>query len=160
MDGREGGLPIVIQYHELLSKLCRPGIADGGAPSQFDMPITYTIDHDEKLITEVWTGEVQATDLAAHWRQYLADPEVMALRRTIVDLRQADVRLSGSDLDALIRGIVLPALKGRDWKTALVVEGAAQFGLGRQYHAFADCYSKDAIFQSMEEARDWINEIG
>ena len=60
------------------------------------MPITYTIDHDEKLITEVWIAEDQANDLAAHRRVYLADPDVMAIRRTVVDLRQAE-----DDLDAL-----------------------------------------------------------
>jgi hypothetical protein len=120
------------------------------------MPITYTIDHDQKLILEVWTGEINAVDLAEYWKRYLADPNVLALRRTLVDLRQADIRFSGADLDALIRSIVHPILAGRDWKTAIVVDKPAQFGISRQYQVFADLYSKDAIFRSIEEARHWL----
>lgn len=123
------------------------------------MPITYTIDRAEKLITEVWTGAIAAKDLAAYWKRYLENPEVLAIRRTIVDLRQAEIRFSGSDLDALIQTIVLPVLGGRDWKTAIVVGTSIHHGVSRQYQVFADRYSKDAIFQNMEDARDWLKRI-
>jgi hypothetical protein len=120
------------------------------------MPITYTIDSEQKLITELWTGEIQAADLAEYWKQYLGDLDVMAIRRTIVDLRQAVILFKGSDMDNLIQSIVLPALKGKDWKTAIVVDNPTQFGISRQYQAFAHLYSKDAIFHSMEEAQSWL----
>jgi hypothetical protein len=120
------------------------------------MPITYTIDHDQKLITEIWTGEIRADDLAEYWKQYLLDADVMAIRRTIVDLRQAVILFDGWDLNNLIQSIVLPALKERDWKTAIVVDSPSQFGMSRQYQALAGHYSKDAIFRSMEEARSWL----
>lgn len=121
------------------------------------MPITYTIDHEKKLITEVWTGEVRANDLAAYWKQYLEDPDVLAIRRTLVDLRQAEILFNGLDLDRLIHTIVLPALYGRDWKTAIVVEkSSSQHGMSRQYQFFANHYSKDAIFYNAEEARHWL----
>jgi len=122
------------------------------------MPITYTINREEKLITEVWTGEIQADDLEAYWKRYLEDPEVLEIRRTIVDLREAKILFKGSDLDILIKSIVLPALKGRDWKTAIVVGNSLQQGISRQYHVFADRYSKDAIFRNMEDARNWLNK--
>ncbi len=122
------------------------------------MPITYTIDRAEKLITEVWTDEIQAGDLEAYWKRYLEDPEVLEIRRTIVDLREAKILFKGSDLDVLIKCIVLPALKGRDWKTAIVVGSSLQLGLSRQYHVFADRYSNDAIFRTMEDARNWLNK--
>jgi hypothetical protein len=124
--------------------------------SKFDMPITYTIDREKKLITEIWTGEVTAECLAAYWKRYLDDPEVLAIRRTLVDLRQADILFNGSDLQILIQNIVLPVLKGRDWKTAIVVEGSIQFGVSRQYQVFAELYSKDAIFSNIDEARHWL----
>ena len=66
------------------------------------MPITYTIDREQTLINEVWTGEIQAQDLAEYWTQYLRDPEVMTIRRTLVDLRNASILFRGSDLDRLI----------------------------------------------------------
>jgi hypothetical protein len=120
------------------------------------MSITYTIDREKNLITEVWTGEVHAECLAAYWKRYLDDPEVLAIRRTLVDLRQGIILFQGSDLDTLIHSIVLPALKGRDWKTAIVVEQPFQFGVSRQYQVFADRYSKDAIFYDMGAARSWL----
>jgi hypothetical protein len=120
------------------------------------MPITYTIDPEKKLITEVWDGEISDKCLAAYWREYLADPAVLAIRRTLVDLRHANILFSGADLDFLIRSIVLPVLKDRDWKTAIVVENSTQFGVSRQYHVFADCYSKDAIFHNLEDAQSWL----
>ena len=122
------------------------------------MSITYTIDRVGKIITEVWTGEIQAECLAAYWKRYLDDPEVLAIRRTIVDLRQAKILFKGSDLDRLIQSIVLPALKGRDWKTAIVVETSLQHGVSRQYQVFADRYSKDSIFQNIEDVRNWLNK--
>ena len=101
------------------------------------MPITYTVDRDQKLITEIWTGDVHANDLEAYWIQYLKDPDVMAIRRTIVDMRRAVIHFHGSQLAALVDSIVLPALQGRNWKTALVVENPIHFGVSRQYQAFA-----------------------
>lgn len=55
------------------------------------MPISYSVDHQKGLITETWTGDIAATDLAAYWRDYLADPDVLAIRRTLVDLRQCRI---------------------------------------------------------------------
>ena len=123
------------------------------------MPITYTIDREQKLISEVWTGEIRAADLAEYWKQYLCDHDVMEIRRTIVDLRQAVILFNGSEMDNLIQSIVLPALKGKDWKTAIVVDSPLQFGISRQYQVFAGHYSKDSIFRSMEEARSWLHSF-
>ena len=71
-------------------------------------------------------------------------------------MRHAEILFRGSDLAALIKSIVLPVLNGRDWKTAIVVEKPFQFGVSRQHQAFAERYSKDAIFQDMVEARNWL----
>jgi len=120
------------------------------------MPITYSIDHDQKLITEIWTGDIRAEDLKAYWKQYLDDPDVLSIRRTIVDLRRATIHFTGSQLGMLVHEIVLPRLKGKDWKTAIVIEKAVQFGVSRQYQVFAESYSKDAIFISVEDARKWL----
>jgi hypothetical protein len=123
------------------------------------MPITYSIDHNQNLIMEVWTGEIQAVDLANYWKRYLVDPDVLAIRRTIVDLRQAVILFNGLDMNRLIRSIVQPMLAGRDWKTAIVIEKPLQLGISRQYQVFAERYSKDAIFHSLEEARNWFNDL-
>jgi hypothetical protein len=92
------------------------------------MPITYSTDTSGNLITEVWTGEVTAECLEAHWKKYLADPKVLATRRTLVDLRNAQILFNGSELSALVKNIVEPLLNGKNWKTAIVVEKPVQYG--------------------------------
>jgi hypothetical protein len=124
------------------------------------MPITYTIDHDKQLIYETWTGEVSAANLAAYWEGYLANPDVMAIRRTVVDLRAATLAFSGLDFDSLIRQIVLPILGERKWISAIVVGNPVQHGVTRQYHVFAERYSKDSIATTIAEAESWVMAQG
>lgn len=122
------------------------------------MPITYSIDREDNLITEIWTGRIAAGDLEAYWRRLLSDPEVMAIRRTLVDLRKAEILFTGGELAALVDAVVTPKLAGRRWKTAVVVERPAQFGTVRQYQVFAGHFSSDAIFHDLDDARRWLGE--
>lgn len=120
------------------------------------MPISYSIDSQRHLIFEVWAGVVSASDLAEYWRAYLADPEVLAIRRTLVDLRDSQLAFSGRDLADLVTTIVTPVLKGRTWTTAIVVTESVQFGVSRQYQVFAESYSHDAIFYDYDLALQWL----
>jgi hypothetical protein len=124
------------------------------------MPISYSIDKQKNVILEVWNGDISAADLANYWRQYLADPDVMSIRRTLVDIRQANILFSGEQLSQLVENIVLPALKGRHWKTALLVARPVQYGKARQYQAFAERYSHDAIFYDFDTAVEWLLHKG
>jgi len=120
------------------------------------MGITYSIDDNLGIIRETWTGDVSAQDLATYWNHYLADPRVLSIRKTLVDLRDATPTFSGQQLSALIRAVVDPVLQGRDWKTAIVVAQPVQFGVSRQYHAFAQHYSTDSIFSDPATALAWL----
>lgn len=120
------------------------------------MPISYSVDRERGLITEIWTGDVLAADLAAYWREYLADPDVMAIRRTLVDLRQCRILFTGAQLSAVVSGTVLPKLEGADWKTAIVVDHPVQFGVSRQYQVFAESFSVDSIFGDPDAAIAWL----
>jgi hypothetical protein len=120
------------------------------------MPITYSTDKRKGIISEVWTGKVAAMDLAAHWSQLLADADALAVRRTLVDLRNCEIEFSGEQLFDLVRTVVEPGLNGRDWRSALLVGGSVHFGVSRQYQAFAQMYSKDAIFRDKDAALKWL----
>jgi hypothetical protein len=120
------------------------------------MPISYSIDAQLGVIVETWVGNVSARELAEYWRKYLADPEVLSLRRTLVDLRQSHPTFTGRELSDLISSIVDPILQGRDWKTAIIVDKPVQFGISRQYHVFAEHYSRDAIFSDPAAALEWL----
>ncbi len=123
------------------------------------MPIAYTINHEKNLIYETWTGEVRIDDLATYWKQYLADPEVLKIRRTIVDLRTCVIIFNGTEFDDLIQKIVLPIMGGLKWTTAIIVSRPVQFGVSRQYQVFAERYSRDSIFFSMADAEKWIDSL-
>ena len=123
------------------------------------MPITYSIDPQQGVIFEKWSGDVQASDLASYWRSYLADPEVIAIRRTVVDLRDSNPRFTGAELAELINTIVLPVLAGRGWVTAIVIGKPVHVGVSRQYQVFAERYSRDAIFEEPEQALVWVQGI-
>jgi hypothetical protein len=120
------------------------------------VPITYSIDEETGVIFEVWEGDVTAACLRRYWELYLADPQVMAIRRTLVDLREARIRFTGAELSSLISTVVVPALEGRDWTTALVVARPVEFGVSRQYQVYAERYSRDAIFEDYTVALAWL----
>jgi phage gp36-like protein len=119
-------------------------------------PISYSVDNALGVIFEVWHGEITASDLRRHWEDYLSDPTVLALRRTLVDLRAATIRFTGNELSNLISYLVIPVLKGQDWLTAILVEQPVQFGVSRQYQVFAERYSTDSIFHDYDEALLWL----
>jgi hypothetical protein len=123
------------------------------------MPITYSIDPQLGVIFEKWSGDVLASDLASYWRGYLADPQVIAIRKTVVDLRDSNPRFTGAELSELINTIVLPVLAGREWVTAIVIGKPVHVGVSRQYQVFAERYSRDAIFEEPEQALVWVQGI-
>ena len=119
------------------------------------MPVSYSIDTRHRIVRTVWTGAVTCADVRSHWLRYLDDAVVMALRRTLSDVRSADLKFSGEELYELIRDVVLPRLDGVGWKTAILVAQPDQFGVSRQYQVFAQ-YSQDAIFSDEERALAWL----
>jgi hypothetical protein len=121
------------------------------------MPINYCIKSDKGYILEQWSGHVSITDLEEYWTLYLSDAEVMRLRKTIVDLRNATIAFKGQELDDLVQSLVVPKLNGLRWKSALVVSDPVQYGISRQYHVFSHLYSKDSVFYDIKDAERWIN---
>lgn len=120
------------------------------------MPISYSIDEVNGVIHEVWTGDVYANDLAAYWKDYLQDPRVLELRKTLVDMRLALPHFTGTELSDLINSIAVPLMGRLTWKSALLVAHPHQYGVTRQYHVFAEIYSRDAIFHDRDEALSWL----
>lgn len=120
------------------------------------MPIAYVVDRARNIINETWTGTVTASELAAYWHTYLADPEVMRCRRTLVDLLEAHVAFTGAELSTLIRTIALPAIQDRTWATAILVSAPAPYGVSRQYQVLAERYSRDSIFTDRDAALAWL----
>jgi hypothetical protein len=120
------------------------------------MPITYSIDRERAVIFEQWIGNVSVSDLRSHWTLILSDPRVMAVRRTVVDMRNATIAFTGPEMEGLVASVVVPVMKGRNWVTAIVVGHPVQVGISNQYRVYADSYSKDATFTNADEATAWL----
>lgn len=122
------------------------------------MPITYSISEIDQVIVEVWVGEVGIDALVSYWRDYLQDERVLTIRKTLVDLRGARVDFSAHELMRAVTEVVVPALNGRDWITAMVVKRVDQFRAGAQYQVFAQFYSYDSIFSEIDAAMAWLRK--
>jgi hypothetical protein len=120
------------------------------------MTITYEIQHADNVIAETWQGDITIDQLRAYWREILSDPEVMKIRRTLVDVRFASIGFSDAEFDRAVSDVVFPALEGRDWITAIVVNTSRQLQLGSRYHSYAARYSSDVIFSSVDDAKRWL----
>jgi len=120
------------------------------------MPITFSIDTRLGIIRETWTGKISAEEVRAHWTRMATDPEALALRASLADLREASLDFGSWQMRRLIDTVVTPLLKGRDWISAMVVAGPFQLGMTRQYQDLADHYSRDAIFFNEHEALEWL----
>jgi hypothetical protein len=120
------------------------------------MSITYSIDKTNNVILEVWDGEITRNMLSDYWNHYLSDPEVMAIRRTVVDLRKAKILFKALDMVDLIHTVVAPKLNGLHWRTAIVVKEIDQQVTSYIYQVFAGFYSRDQVFSTMESALQWI----
>ena len=120
------------------------------------MPITYSIDHENGCVFEDWSGDITTRVLTVHFRRFFTDPAVLALGRTLVDLRHCQLVVTAAELSELVSRIVMPALHGRKWRTAIVLGDTNHFEMWRHYHVFAESYSKDSVFSTPEAALAWL----
>lgn len=118
--------------------------------------ISYHVDAAGGLILETWSGEITHEVLLGHWRRFLADPAVLAVKRTLVDLRDCDVHFSGEEWLRLIEGCVLnrPDLSG--WKAAIVVDKPHLHGIARQFLGHAARITHGELFEQRDQAVAWL----
>ena len=119
-------------------------------------PISFSIDRELGIIFEIWRGEITAAHVRRYWETLLSNADALTFRRTLADLREANLQLTGKELSGLVTEVVIPMLNGLDWRTAIVVARPAQFGVSRQYQVFAQTFSTDQIFYDADEALRWL----
>lgn len=120
------------------------------------MPISYTLDLDQQLLLETWTGLVTANEVRHHWQAAIADRKARTLRRTLADLRGCQIGFSAEELHAAVTELLLPAMQHRDWVTAMLVTSKEQFRVSAAYQSVAILYSLDSIFIDPKAARAWL----
>jgi hypothetical protein len=128
------------------------------------MPISYSIDVERRLVLTRWEGLVTAGEMEAHWKRLFADEVALAIRRSLADLRGADLRFSADDLRRLTDELVRPLLEKGAWKTAMVVDRPKVFVVSRQFQKYAHKLAQDLaainsgsrIFTDESAALEWV----
>jgi hypothetical protein len=120
------------------------------------MPIHYAVRPEDKFVDVTWSGTITADDLRQSWSTILADPEVLRIGRALTDIRDADLAFSGYELAQVVQAVALPVLKGRDWRSAILVRAPVQISFSHLYQVFAAEFGEDAVFFDPVAARDWL----
>ncbi len=120
------------------------------------MPITYTVDKEQNVVLVTWQGDVTGDEYRAHLRKMLQDPDALRAGRSLTDLRQANVLLRGTELEAIGSAEATPRLLGRQWKTAVLVSSAVNYGLARQYEMLSQSEDTDCVFLDHAAALAWL----
>lgn len=119
-------------------------------------PISYSIDRELGVVLSVWHGPVSANDLREHWAVMLRDPEVLALRRNVADLRDAQIMFTGDELRALVSSELATLLGGRPWRTAIVTGSPLHYGVARQFQVFTELVDDVSVFENVADAVRWV----
>lgn len=120
------------------------------------MPIFHVIDGWRSYIAETWIGDIFADDLRSHWNSILKDEKNLLIRRTLVDVRAANLKFTDQELLSAIQSVVIPRLQERDWVVAIVVRDILQFKMSQYYQSYASDFSYDEVFSDAENARAWL----
>jgi len=122
------------------------------------MPITYQVDATLGIVVARWCGPIPINEVVDYWTALAADKEALACGRAIADLRECELRFTGEELRLMAKQILEPALRGRNWKGAIVVKEPLQYGVSRQYGVYSEAFSNVNVFYSDVLARKWVLE--
>jgi hypothetical protein len=120
------------------------------------MGFEYRVDEDLRTIFVKASVRVTALDLCTHWIKFLEDPRTFAIRRTLVDLSQADVQIDFQELALLINSLVKPRIGNTVWITALVVGAAESSVMAQEFGLLAQSFSRDRVFTDADVALEWL----
>lgn len=118
--------------------------------------IAYSIDFDQRIVLETWSGRISDVVLDRHWSACLSDPQVLGIKRTLADLRHCEVTFTGRQWVETIERFVLAneALSG--WQSAIVVNQSYIYGIARQFLSYTSDFITGQIFDSPSDAFDWL----
>jgi hypothetical protein len=120
------------------------------------MGITYEVDASKGVVFERWLGAIAGPDIVDHWMLLATDKEAMACGRSVADIRECALQVSGEELRYLVTFVLGPVLEGRHWKTAVLVREPVQFGMAREYQTLAGVFKEDAVFTDLPAACQWV----
>lgn len=120
------------------------------------MPATRVIDQERHFVHVTWTGEMTPDALRTSAAELITNPEFAAFGRSLSDLRRANINLLGADISSIFSGTIRPNLPHQKWRIALLVEGAFQYGMCRQFLTYTESKIDGEIFTDQDAAIAWL----
>lgn len=120
------------------------------------MGITFQLDASTGIVREHWQGSITIQEIEAHWRARLASPVSAGTGRVLADIRGARFQFREEDLWRLATSILVPGLKDRNLRTAILLDEQVHFSLARQVQTFFAELGACALFTEEPPAREWL----
>jgi hypothetical protein len=118
------------------------------------MPVSFHIDKARRLVTSTASGFLTATDILAHQRKLLGDPNFDPTCSQLVDC----TGVTGIDLNAEdVRTVAATTIFSTHSRRAVVVNSDEQFGFARMFKMLREAEGEYGIqvFRDRAEALRW-----
>jgi len=123
------------------------------------MPIKYSIDKDLGVVFTTASEVLTENELMEHKRKLISDPNFNPGFVELSDVRQiSDLAVSPSGIERFVAQDVSDAERMKDFKLAIVVSGALEFGMGVMYEMMSrENVTNVRIFRDMGQAKEWLD---
>lgn len=121
------------------------------------MPVTYVIDHQEKLIRTRCVGNVLVGEVVNHFRTLERDPNCPDRLDVFLDLGETTSLPFTAEITAVAQEINRVKNKVRFGACAVVASSDALFGMIRMFAVLAGAYFTEIrVFRVASEAEAWL----
>jgi hypothetical protein len=121
------------------------------------MPIFYYVNPDRRVVLTKWLGSVDGGDLNSHFRNMLSDPYARKCAKTLIDLRDCTLQISGEDMRHAVQSIIVPAVGEGNWRSAILTPSPAGAGISQLFSAYGERFAIVAMFNDLHEALNWLS---
>lgn len=122
------------------------------------MPITYSIDKDLGVVFTTASEVLTENELLEHKQKLISDPNFEPGFVELSDVRFiSDLAISPSSIETFVAQDASDAERLKDFKLAIVVSGALEFGMGTMYEMMSrENATNVRIFRDLGQAKEWL----
>ena len=121
------------------------------------MPLTYTIEPEEHLVTAVASGHLDSQEATAMFDEIMSHPDSVSGTRVLSDHRELQSVLPTEFVQGMVRRIQnnRELFEGCRW--AFVESGVARYGMARMASIMLELSPVELrVFRNIDKARDWL----
>jgi len=123
------------------------------------MPVTYTVDVEERIIRTTCSSPVTLPDVLEHFRALRENPEFSGKLDVLLNVDAVDALPERVQLGAVVTELGASAKKAEFGACAIVASRDAMFGMMRIFEVFASQYFRAiCVFRGLAEAEQWLQQ--